>query len=28
MKKKMMTVFAIGVMSLIILGGASPSETS
>ena len=27
MKKKMMTVFTIGVMSLSILGGASPSET-
>ncbi|MEC2627876.1 transporter, partial [Bacillus cereus] len=28
MKKKMMTVFTIGVMSLSILGGDSPSETS
>ncbi|WP_228483167.1 hypothetical protein, partial [Pseudomonas aeruginosa] len=28
MKKKMMTVFTIGVMSLSILGGASPSETA
>ncbi|BCB35632.1 hypothetical protein BCM0079_0527 [Bacillus cereus] len=28
MKKKMMMVFTIGVMSLSILGGASPSETS